>query len=161
MAAARWVCRDGLIDDGGHEKAANFSRDVDGEPLLALRQACSVCHTCLLMFAATHTTVLFLKAFSRLFWPCVSVLQANAHPQTKILIDLEKSTAKALYAAPDTLNTITYTCGVATFSNPTGKLYDINAGTDMNGDLCYQVSNVPAVKNGVPTDDAGNAITSV
>lgn len=82
---------------------------------------------------------------------------------TSIALSLEKHAAKALYNAPDVVNNITYDfkggVATATFSNPTGTLYDVNAGTDMSGDLCFQVSDVPALWNGVPIDEVGNPIT--
>lgn len=94
---------------------------------------------------------------------CGGCCTANKHFKTGILLDLEKHAAKALYGVSDVFNTITYSSsGVASFTNPTGKLYDLSQGSAMSGELCFQVVNdTPAIKDGVPTDDNGIAITTV
>jgi hypothetical protein len=73
-------------------------------------------------------------------WDCTGCCTRNANGG--VLIDLEKHAARALFGFTETLNTITYGSGFATYSNPSGRMFDVIniRSTNVNKAVCYQVS---------------------
>jgi hypothetical protein len=73
-------------------------------------------------------------------WDCTGCCTRNAN--SGVLIDLEKNAARALFGFTETLNTVSYASGVAAYSNPSGRMFDVSniRSATVNKAICYQVS---------------------